>query len=68
MKMKVREGELITFILPNLITLKRLKGYFDLIINTVSVVLDSNNYMSLLALYGTMVLVGLPETILISAF
>ena len=42
-------------------TFKKLRGYFDLMINTVSVVLDSNKYMKLLALSGTMVLVGLPE-------
>jgi alcohol dehydrogenase (NADP+) len=41
---------------------KKLKGYFDVIINTVSVVLDFNRYMKLLALDGTMVLVGLPES------
>jgi alcohol dehydrogenase (NADP+) len=44
---------------PN--TFKKLKGYFDLMINTVSVELDSNKYLQLLALDGTMVLVGLPE-------
>jgi uncharacterized zinc-type alcohol dehydrogenase-like protein len=50
-------------------TFKKLRGYFDLIIYTVSVVLDSNKYMKLLALDGTMVLVGLPETaISIGAF
>ncbi len=43
-------------------TFKKLRGYFDIIINTISVVLDSNKYMKLLALDGTMVLVGLPET------
>lgn len=42
-------------------TFKNLRGHFDLIINTVSVVLDSNKYMKMLALDGTMVLVGLPE-------
>ena len=42
-------------------TLKKLKGNFDLMINTVSVVLDSNKYMRTLGLDGTMVLVGLPE-------
>lgn len=42
-------------------TFKKLRGYFDIIINTVSVVLDFNKYMKLLALDGTMVLVGLPE-------
>ena len=44
---------------PN--TFKKLKGYFDLIINTVSVELDSNKYLKMLALDGTMVVVGLPE-------
>ena len=42
-------------------TFKKLKGYFDLMINTVSVELDSNKYLKLLAVDGTMVLVGLPE-------
>jgi len=44
---------------PN--TFKKLKGYFDLMINTVSVELDFNKYLKLLALDGTMVVVGLPE-------
>jgi alcohol dehydrogenase (NADP+) len=48
---------------------KKLKGYFDLMINTVSIVLDSNKYMKMLALDGTIVLVGLPESaISIGAF
>lgn len=38
-----------------------LKGYFDLIINTLSVEIDWNLYLNLLALDGTMVVVGLPE-------
>jgi alcohol dehydrogenase (NADP+) len=38
-----------------------LKGYFDLIINTLSVGIDWNLYLNLLALDGTMVVVGLPE-------
>lgn len=42
-------------------TFKNLRGYFDVIINTVSAVLDFNKYMKLLGLDGTMVLVGLPE-------
>jgi alcohol dehydrogenase (NADP+) len=38
-------------------------------INTVSIVLDSNKHVKLLALDGTMVLVGLPESaISIGAF
>ncbi len=45
---------------PN--TFKKLRGYFDTVINTASIVLDSNKYMKLLALDGTMVLVGLPES------
>ena len=44
---------------PN--TFKKFKGYFDLIINTVSVELDFNKYLKMLALDGTMVVVGLPE-------
>jgi alcohol dehydrogenase (NADP+) len=38
-----------------------LKGYFNLIINTLSVEIDWNLYLNLLALDGTMVVVGLPE-------
>ncbi len=38
-----------------------LQEYFDLIINTVSVNLDWNSYLNLLALDGTMVVVGLTE-------
>jgi uncharacterized zinc-type alcohol dehydrogenase-like protein len=44
---------------PN--TFNKLKGYFDMIINTVSVELDLNKYLKLLAVDGTMVIVGLPE-------
>jgi alcohol dehydrogenase (NADP+) len=43
------------------ITFKKLRGYFDLIINTVSIELELNKYMKLLALDGTMIIVGLPE-------
>jgi uncharacterized zinc-type alcohol dehydrogenase-like protein len=42
-------------------TFEKLKGYFDLIINTVSVDLDWNQYLNLLALDGTMVVVGIPD-------
>jgi uncharacterized zinc-type alcohol dehydrogenase-like protein len=42
-------------------TFEKLKGYFDLIVNTVSVDLDLSKYTNLLALDGTMVIVGLPE-------
>ena len=38
-----------------------LKGYFNLILNTLSVEIDWNHYLNLLALDGTMVVVGLPE-------
>lgn len=44
---------------PN--TFKTLRGYFDLMINTISVELDLNRYMKMLALDGTMVIVGLPQ-------
>ncbi len=39
-------------------TFKKLKGYFDLLINTLSVEIDWDNYLSLLRLDGTMVVVG----------
>ncbi len=42
-------------------TFEKLKGYFDLIINTVSAELDWNQYLELLALDGAMVVVGIPE-------
>jgi uncharacterized zinc-type alcohol dehydrogenase-like protein len=42
-------------------TFEKLKGYFDIIINTVSVELDLNKYLNLLRLDGTMVIVGIPE-------
>lgn len=44
------------------VTFEVLKGYFDLIINTVSSETDLNQFLELLALDGTMVLVGIPET------
>jgi uncharacterized zinc-type alcohol dehydrogenase-like protein len=40
---------------------EKLKGYFDLIINTLSVEIDWYRYLNLLALDGTMIVVGLPE-------
>ncbi|MFF0817290.1 NAD(P)-dependent alcohol dehydrogenase [Rhodococcus sp. NPDC003318] len=40
---------------------KELRSSFDLILNTVSVNLDIDAYLSLLALDGTLVLLGLPE-------
>jgi uncharacterized zinc-type alcohol dehydrogenase-like protein len=42
-------------------SLKELRGYFDLIVNTLSIDIDWNRYLKLLALDGTMVVVGLPE-------
>ena len=42
-------------------TFTRLAGYFDLIINTVSAKIDWNQYLDLLKVDGTMVIVGLPE-------
>ncbi len=42
-------------------TFTKLAGQFDLIINTVSASLDWNQYLDLLKLDGTMVIVGLPE-------
>jgi uncharacterized zinc-type alcohol dehydrogenase-like protein len=42
-------------------TFEILKGHFDLIVNTVSADIDVDGYLSLLALDGTMVLVGLPS-------
>lgn len=42
-------------------TFEKLKGYFDLMINTVSAELDWNQYLELLALDGSMVVVGIPE-------
>jgi alcohol dehydrogenase (NADP+) len=40
---------------------EKLQGYFDLILNTLSVEIDWNRYLNLLALDGTMIVVGLPE-------
>ena len=42
-------------------TFKARRGEFDLILNTVSVNLDIDAYMSLLAINGTLVELGLPE-------
>jgi uncharacterized zinc-type alcohol dehydrogenase-like protein len=42
-------------------TFKKLRGYFDLLINTVSVDIDLNRHFKLLAPDGVMVIVGLPE-------
>lgn len=40
---------------------KELRGKFDLILNTVSVNLDLDRYLSLLSLHGVLVELGLPE-------
>ncbi len=42
-------------------TFRKLKRQFDLIINTVSAEMDYNQYLELLKVDGTMVLVGIPE-------
>ena len=42
-------------------TFVKLKGYFDLIINTVSGEMDWNQYLRLLRMDGSMVVVGIPE-------
>jgi uncharacterized zinc-type alcohol dehydrogenase-like protein len=42
-------------------TFQKLRGRFDLIVNTVSSGIDWNDYLDLLAVDGTMVVVGLPE-------
>ena len=42
-------------------TFVKLKGYFDLILNTVSADIDWNQYLDLLKLDGAMVLLGIPE-------
>lgn len=42
-------------------TFSKLKNTFDLIINTVSAEIDWNQYLSLLKIDGTMVVVGIPE-------
>ena len=40
---------------------EKLKGHFDLIINTVSADINWNAYLTLLKLDGTMVIIGIPE-------
>ncbi len=42
-------------------TFTKLEKYFDLIINTVSAEMDWNQYLKLLKVDGTMVVVGIPE-------
>lgn len=41
--------------------LKPLKRSFDLILNTVSALIDINSYLSILKIDGTMVIIGLPD-------
>jgi uncharacterized zinc-type alcohol dehydrogenase-like protein len=43
-------------------TFQKLKSSFDLIINTVSAGIDWNQYLSLVKVDGTMVILGAPET------
>jgi alcohol dehydrogenase (NADP+) len=42
-------------------TFDKFKGYFDLLINTLAVEINWEEYLNLLALDGTMVVVGIPE-------
>jgi uncharacterized zinc-type alcohol dehydrogenase-like protein len=42
-------------------TFKKLASYFDLIINTVSADMDLNQYLNLLKVDGSLVLVGVPD-------
>ena len=42
-------------------TFKKLRGSFDLIVNTVSAVVDWNSYLSLLRVDGALVIVGIPD-------
>jgi uncharacterized zinc-type alcohol dehydrogenase-like protein len=42
-------------------TFKKLKGYFDLLVNTIPVEVNVNRYLKLLAVDGVMVVVALPE-------
>lgn len=42
-------------------TFQKLQGQFDLIINTVSAPMDWNQYLNLLSLDGSLVVVGIPE-------
>ncbi|MBY6413697.1 NAD(P)-dependent alcohol dehydrogenase [Rhodococcus sp. BP-252] len=42
-------------------TFKKLRGQFDLIINTVSAKIDMDRHMSLLAINGSLVILGLPS-------
>ncbi len=42
-------------------TFEKLEGYFDIIINTVSTEINLNQYLNLLRLDGTIVVVGVPE-------
>jgi alcohol dehydrogenase (NADP+) len=42
-------------------TFVKLEGYFDIMINTVSTDINLNQYLNLLKLDGTMIVVGVPE-------
>jgi uncharacterized zinc-type alcohol dehydrogenase-like protein len=57
------------YVTSNSGTFEMLEGYFDLIINTAPFEMDWNQYLKLLDLDGTMVVVGIPqEKIPIGAF
>ena len=50
-------------------TFKKLSGYFDFILNTVSAKVDINSYLSILSVNGVMVNVGAPgEPLSVNAF
>jgi uncharacterized zinc-type alcohol dehydrogenase-like protein len=42
-------------------TFEKLEGYFDIMINTISANINLNEYLNLLRLDGTMIIVGVPE-------
>jgi alcohol dehydrogenase (NADP+) len=49
------------FATSDLDTFTKLKGYFDLVVSTVSAQIDWNQYLALLKVDGTMVVVGLAD-------
>jgi uncharacterized zinc-type alcohol dehydrogenase-like protein len=48
-------------VIKDLEDLKPLKRHFDLVLNTVSALIDINAYLSILKIDGTMVIIGLPD-------
>ena len=56
-----KKREVINFMLHQIQKLSKIEGYFDIIINTVSTESNLNQYLNLLRLDGTMVVVGVPE-------